>query len=209
MREPFLYYFHRTQRKRYLGYFRSCYLIVCPAVSCYNVLSAVCRIRNEHFVQCSQSLLYQYMKNVYSLKIGFSTRPPVCFFSQVELSVGMLVSNNDTQGRQLTLKAMSNVDSEANEVFLKYSWFPQNETDWSDNAVYREILLLHVLLHLVLRSWCPNKNINKAGEWNRSYYSARGCSSLIDQHTAFRSEHVSVKNLDFIMIQGANTEDIT
>lgn len=129
MREPFLYYFHRTQRKRYLGYFRSCYLIVCPAVSCYNVLSAVCRIRNEHFVQCSQSLLYQYMKNVYSLKIGFSTRPPVCFFSQVELSVGMLVSNNDTQGRQLALKAMSNVDSEANEVFLKYSWFPQNETD--------------------------------------------------------------------------------
>lgn len=54
---------------------------------------------------------------------------PVCFFSQVELSVGMLVSNNDTQGRQLTLKAMSNVDSEANEVFLKYSWFPQNEND--------------------------------------------------------------------------------
>lgn len=177
---------------------------MCSVLSAESEMSISCSVHSHCCINIWKMFIPS--KSASAPKLQYE---PVCFFSQVELSVGMLVSNNDTQGRQLTLKAMSNVDSEANEVFLKYSWFPQNETDWSDNAVYREILLLHVLLHLVLRSWCPNKNINKAGEWNRSYYSARGCSSLIDQHTAFRSEHVSVKNLDFIMIQGANTEDIT
>lgn len=174
---------------------------MCSVLSAESEMSISCSVHSLCCINIWK--MFIPLKSASAPKLQYE---PVCFFSQVELSVGMLVSNNDTQGRRLTLQAMSNVDSEANEVFLKYSWFPQNETDWSDNAVYREILLLHVL---VLRSWCPNKNNNKAGEWNRSYYSARGCSSLIDQHTAFRSEHVSVKNLDFKMIQGANTEDIT
>lgn len=210
----FLVLFSQNTKKKILGIFQK--LLPHSLSSSILLQCAQCCLQNQKWAFRAVFTVTANDINIWKMFIPSKSASapkiqykPVCFVSRVELSVGMLVSNNDTQGRTFTLQAMSNVDTEANEVFLKYSWLPQNETAWTDNAVYREILLLHVLLHLVLRSWCPNKNNNKAGEWNRSYYSARGCSSLIDQHNAFRSEHVSVKNLDFIMIQGANTEDIT